>query len=224
MPLEFLRRKGSGSPASKAAVPEPTGPPPVPEEAVAQDHQLRLTFGAKTSVGVRLQGGPQILAALPRMLDGISMTDPEVVEPRDTTLAVGVAEHHPDRGGNRVASGPRCQQPDHPPRPVRPRIARRHRPGVRHIRLRAARRRGRSAGLPGVRLGRRRRRRPLGRVDRRPDRARRRRLGRSRDPRRHRPDRDPAARPAARQHPRERRLARASPASSAPARARPGPA
>ena len=88
MPLEFLRRKGSGSPAPKAAVPEPTGPPPVPEEAVAQDHQLRLTFGAKTSVGVRLQGGPQILAALPRMLDGISITDPEVVEPRDTSLAV----------------------------------------------------------------------------------------------------------------------------------------
>lgn len=90
MPLDFLRRKGSGTPASKAA-PEPPGPPgpsPVPEEAVAQDHQLRLTFGAKTSVGVRLQGGPQVLAALPRMLDGIAMTDPEVVAPRDTTLQV----------------------------------------------------------------------------------------------------------------------------------------
>ena len=86
MPLEFLRRKGSGTPSSKAAVPEPE-PPPIPEEAVAQEHQLRLTFGAKTSAGVRLQGSPQLLAALPRMLDGIALTDAEVVEPRVTTLA-----------------------------------------------------------------------------------------------------------------------------------------
>ena len=85
MPLEFLRRKGGGTRASKAAVPEPQAP--VPEEAVAEEHQLRLTYGAKTSNGVRMQGGPQILAALPRMLDDIAMTDVEVVEPRVTTLA-----------------------------------------------------------------------------------------------------------------------------------------
>jgi hypothetical protein len=59
----------------------------VPEEAVAEEHQLRLTFGAKTSNGVRLQGGPQILGALPRMLDGVATTPVEVVEPRATTLA-----------------------------------------------------------------------------------------------------------------------------------------
>ena len=87
MPLEFLRRKGSETQSSKAVVHEPAGAPPVPEEAVAQEHQLRLTFGAKTSTGVRLQGGPQLLAALPRMLDGIAMTEVEVVEPRVTTLA-----------------------------------------------------------------------------------------------------------------------------------------
>jgi hypothetical protein len=87
VPLEFLRRKGSGSPSSKAAVPEPTpAPPPVPEEAVAQEHQLRLTFGAKTSTGVRMPGGPRVLAALPDMLQGIALTDVEVVEARDTTL------------------------------------------------------------------------------------------------------------------------------------------
>ena len=87
MPLEFLRRKGSGTPSSKAAAPEPPSPPPpVPEEAVAQEHQLRLTFGAKTSAGVRIPGGPQVLAALPRMLDGVAITDVEVVEARDTTL------------------------------------------------------------------------------------------------------------------------------------------
>jgi hypothetical protein len=87
VPLEFLRRKGGGTRASKAVIPEPQAPAPVPEEAVAQEHQLRLTFGAKTSNGVRLQGGPQILGALPLMLDGLATTDVEVVEPRVTTLA-----------------------------------------------------------------------------------------------------------------------------------------
>ena len=61
MPLEFLRRKGSSK--SAAAVPEAAAPP-IPEEAVAEEHNLRLTFGAKTSNGVRMHGGPQILAAL----------------------------------------------------------------------------------------------------------------------------------------------------------------
>jgi hypothetical protein len=83
VPLEFLRRKGS----SKAVEPAPEAPPPVPEEAVAEEHQLRLTFGAKTSNGVRMQGGPQILAALPTMLDNVARTAVEVVEPRATMLA-----------------------------------------------------------------------------------------------------------------------------------------
>lgn len=86
MPLEFLRRKGGGTPAPKAAVPAPA-PEPVPEEAVAEEHQLRLNYGAKTSNGVRMRGGPGILAALPRMLDGVAITPVEVVEPRVTTLA-----------------------------------------------------------------------------------------------------------------------------------------
>ena len=85
MPLEFLRRKGGGPKAPKDAAPPP--PPPIPEEAVAEDHQLRLTFGAKTSSGVRLRGGPALLAALPGMLAGIGKTPVEVVEPRVTTLA-----------------------------------------------------------------------------------------------------------------------------------------
>ena len=87
MPLEFLRRKGGGARAAKVEIPEQQMAPPVPEEAVAEEHQLRLTYGAKTSNGVRLQGGPQILAALPGMLHEVAMTDVEVVEPRVTTLA-----------------------------------------------------------------------------------------------------------------------------------------
>jgi hypothetical protein len=87
VPLEFLRRKGGGTRASKAAAAAAPEPEPLPEEAVAQEHQLRLNFGAKTSAGVRLQGGPSILAALPAMLDDIAKTRVEVVEPRVTTLA-----------------------------------------------------------------------------------------------------------------------------------------
>jgi hypothetical protein len=34
-----------------------------------------------------MQGGPQILAALPSMLDGVALGTPEVVEPRPTSLA-----------------------------------------------------------------------------------------------------------------------------------------
>jgi hypothetical protein len=85
VPLEFLRRKGP-SKRSPDAAPEPA-PPPIPEEAVAEEHQLRLTFGAKTSNGVRMQGGPHILAALPNMLENVARTPVEVVEPRATTLA-----------------------------------------------------------------------------------------------------------------------------------------
>lgn len=86
MPLEFLRRKGGGARSSKADIPVPVDAP-VPEEAAAEEHQLRLTFGAKTSNGVRLEGGPQLLEALPRMLVGIAKSAVEVVEPRVTTLA-----------------------------------------------------------------------------------------------------------------------------------------
>jgi hypothetical protein len=81
VPLEFLRRKGGGTRASKAAAVAAPEPEPIPEEAVAEEHQLRLNFGAKTSAGVRLQGGPSMLAALPAMLDGVAKTRVEVVEP-----------------------------------------------------------------------------------------------------------------------------------------------
>ena len=87
MPLEFLRGKGRKAQGSKAGTPPVPERAPVPEEAVAQEHQLRLTYAAKTSNGVRLQGGPHILAALPAMLDDVAITDTEVVEPRATTLA-----------------------------------------------------------------------------------------------------------------------------------------
>ena len=63
MPLEFLRRKGTGTPARKGVAPLPVAPQPVPEEALAEDHQLRLSFAAKDET---LQRGIEILNRLAR--------------------------------------------------------------------------------------------------------------------------------------------------------------
>jgi hypothetical protein len=65
-----------------------SAPPPIPEEAIAQDYQLRLSFGAKTSVGVRFKGGPQMVSALPRMIEDLAESDIEVVPARETTLTI----------------------------------------------------------------------------------------------------------------------------------------
>lgn len=89
MPLEFLRRRGGNQPAVPEPVPAPpaTGrTAPLPEEVVAQDHQLRLTFAAKTSEGVRLRGGPEIMAELPEMIGALALSEVQVVEARDPDL------------------------------------------------------------------------------------------------------------------------------------------
>jgi len=83
VPLEFLRRKPNEAPAAP--------PPPqaaarvsgnaLPEEVVAQEHQLRLNFAGKTSEGVRMKAGPRALADLPDMLVGSAKSEIEVIEP-----------------------------------------------------------------------------------------------------------------------------------------------
>ncbi len=81
MPLEFLKRKGSsesGAPASGAG---PGGSGALPEEVVAQDHQLKLYYAGKSSEGVRLKAGPAAVAELPTMLVGLARAEIEVVEP-----------------------------------------------------------------------------------------------------------------------------------------------
>ncbi|HEX5148079.1 MAG TPA: zinc ribbon domain-containing protein [Candidatus Limnocylindrales bacterium] len=85
MPLEFLRRRG-GDPASAPTTSQPAAPSgPVshalPEEVVAQEHQLRLNYAGKTSEGVRIKAGPRALADLPDMLVGIAKSEIEVIEP-----------------------------------------------------------------------------------------------------------------------------------------------
>ena len=82
MPLDFLKRKNTGEPAGPApAAPTPTSSVALPEEVVAQEHQLKLYFAGKTSEGVRIKAGPNALAELPSMLVGLAKTEIEVVEP-----------------------------------------------------------------------------------------------------------------------------------------------
>ena len=90
MPLEFLRRKGPDTPR-KGTAPAPSKPAynraaPLPEEAVAQEHLLRLTFAGKTSDGVRMRGGPDAMASLPSMLLDLAKSPIEVVEALDPGL------------------------------------------------------------------------------------------------------------------------------------------
>ncbi|HET9680683.1 MAG TPA: hypothetical protein VFP19_01500 [Candidatus Limnocylindrales bacterium] len=92
MPIEFLRRRGGdGKAAASKAPAQPAVPQALrlPEEVIAQDHQLRLSLSAKTSEGVRLTAGPEALEALPAIVAGQSIGPVEVVPPRD--LATGGA-------------------------------------------------------------------------------------------------------------------------------------
>lgn len=84
VPLDFLRRRGADSASvarSAPSAPQAPGSHALPEEVVAQEHQLRLNYAGKTSEGVRIKAGPQALADLPAMLVGIAKSEIEVIEP-----------------------------------------------------------------------------------------------------------------------------------------------
>ncbi len=82
MPLEFLKKRPS-SDAAASTPPTPTSQSglAMPEEVVAQDHQLKLYYAGKSSEGVRMKSGPKAMAELPGMLAGLAKTEIEVVEP-----------------------------------------------------------------------------------------------------------------------------------------------
>ena len=80
MPLDFLKRKGSEEAAAPASASTPKSSL-MPEEVVAQDHQLKLYYAGKSSEGVRLKAGPAAIAELPTMLVGLARAEIEVVEP-----------------------------------------------------------------------------------------------------------------------------------------------
>lgn len=99
--MDFLRRRGgggsgSGSPersggAGSAGNPgnaaRPAGAaaarPVIPEEVNAEDHQVRLSYAAKSSEGVRLGAGPEAKAELAGMIGGLAKTPVEVIDPRE---------------------------------------------------------------------------------------------------------------------------------------------
>ena len=81
MPLEFLKRKGSPEPGAPASGAASGSSAALPEEVVAQDHQLKLYYAGKSSEGVRLKAGPAAVAELPTMLVGLARAEIEVVEP-----------------------------------------------------------------------------------------------------------------------------------------------
>lgn len=72
--MSFLRRKKK----------EQQAPPPpiaVQEEVVAQSYSLKLSYIAKSSDGLRVMGDPNAIHALPGIVEPLSQTPIEVIEP-----------------------------------------------------------------------------------------------------------------------------------------------
>jgi hypothetical protein len=81
VPLDFLKRRPAAEAAPPGVPQPPTAAVTLPEEVVAQDHQLRLNFAGKSSEGVRMQAGAGAISELPTMLAGLAQSEIEVVEP-----------------------------------------------------------------------------------------------------------------------------------------------
>ncbi len=75
MPMDFLKRR--------RPAPEPVDPAPslLADEVEAEDYELRLTYRAKSSPGVRMTAGPGVVEQLPALLDGVTRNDIALVEP-----------------------------------------------------------------------------------------------------------------------------------------------
>ena len=82
--MDFLRRRGDGrsGSAGKATVPAATRPV-MPEEVNAEDHQVRLSYAAKSSEGIRLGSGPEARAELAEMIGTLAKSPVEIVPPRE---------------------------------------------------------------------------------------------------------------------------------------------
>jgi hypothetical protein len=81
VPLDFLKRRGSGNGHATSATPPATASSALPEEVVAAEYQLKLYYAGKSSEGVRMKAGPNALAELPGMLVGLAKSEIETVDP-----------------------------------------------------------------------------------------------------------------------------------------------
>jgi hypothetical protein len=90
VPLEFLKRKGGDADKAASAQAQAAAPSGLPEEVVAQDFQLKLHYAGKSTEGVRMRAGPRAMAELPRMLEGLTANQVEVVDPLPLEYAQAV--------------------------------------------------------------------------------------------------------------------------------------
>jgi hypothetical protein len=81
VPLDFLKRRGGEAPSEPERSVPVAGVPVLPEEVIAQEFQLKLSYAGKSSEGVRIKAGPRTMSELPGMLAGVARSDVEVVEP-----------------------------------------------------------------------------------------------------------------------------------------------
>jgi hypothetical protein len=82
LPLEFLKRRGRPEADAEASSRSSTNTSGLmPEEIVAQDHQLKLYYAGKSSEGVRMKAGPAAVTELPNMLVGLARAEIEVIDP-----------------------------------------------------------------------------------------------------------------------------------------------
>ena len=72
--MSFLRRK-------KPEEAPPPPPTPVMEEVAAQQYSVKLSYLARSSDGLRLPSDPSVVAAIPGIVEPLSQTPVEVIEP-----------------------------------------------------------------------------------------------------------------------------------------------
>jgi len=72
--MSFLRRK-------KEEAPTPPPPTAMFEEVTAQEYSLRLSFMARSSDGLRLHADPSVAAHIPAIVEPLSQTTVETIEP-----------------------------------------------------------------------------------------------------------------------------------------------
>jgi hypothetical protein len=88
VPLDFLRRGGRGRPEPDGSIPGAPRPVAaslqlVTDEPEAEEYELKLTYRAKSSHGVRMAGGAQPIGRLPSLIADLARTTPELVQPLD---------------------------------------------------------------------------------------------------------------------------------------------
>jgi len=72
--MSFLKRK-------KSEAPPPPPPTPVVEEITGQQYALKLAYLARSSDGLRLTNDPSVLRTLPQIVEPLSDTPIEIIEP-----------------------------------------------------------------------------------------------------------------------------------------------